>query len=90
LIGGFTFAKMTRVTWLKCAIPTVGTRRHGIACCRTFGFVAKSTGAFNARGVAGKVLVQPNDAILARSTAVGTIVWVLFPGRAFVAFVWTG
>jgi hypothetical protein len=28
--------------------------------------------------------------IIARSAAVGTIVWVFFPGRAVGAFVWTG
>ena len=28
--------------------------------------------------------------IFARSAAVGTVVWVLFPGRAGVALVWTG
>ena len=34
-----------------CAIQTVGTGWHRIACCRTFGFVAKPNWAFNATTV---------------------------------------
>jgi hypothetical protein len=48
---------------MKCAIQTVRTRWHRIARCRAFGFVAKANWAFKARGVAGQVLVKPNDAI---------------------------
>ena len=89
LVCGFSSAIMTLITFTHFTVPKVWSRRDCIACCRTFSIVAKSTRTFQARGVAGQVLVQPNDAILARSTAVGTNVWVLFPGRAFVAFVWT-
>ena len=53
LIGGFTFTKMPFFACAKCAIPTVGTRWHRIACRGTFGCVAKAKWAFKARGVAG-------------------------------------
>ena len=74
-----------------------GTKRVGIGTGCAFdadngSFVGGvgSTGTFNARGAAGQVLVPPTVTILTRFTAVGTNVWVIFTGRAVVAFGWTG
>ena len=77
---------MTCFTVTYFTVPTVRSRRNTIACRGTFGFVAKSTGAFNARGVAGKMLIQPNCTIVTRSIATASG----FTRRAFDFGCWTG
>ena len=89
-IGGFAFAIMSWITFFRRAINIVWTRRNRIARRGTFVFVAKSAGAVLASGFTWLALKRSFQAILAHCTAVGTIVWILFPGRAFVALVWTG